>query len=100
MVSKARLDLPEPDSPVNTISLSRGSSTLMFLRLCSRAPRTVMVGWFVRVAILPEPSSEHPFCHAEPARSGPSRRTVRLPGVAHLAAEVVDLVAQARRVLE
>src|SRR5215204_7779770 len=43
MVSKARLDLPEPDSPVNTIRRSRGSSTLMFLRLCSRAPRTEMI---------------------------------------------------------
>src|SRR5688500_6571829 len=44
MVSKARLDLPDPDRPVNTISLSRGSSTLTFFRLCSRAPRTLMVG--------------------------------------------------------
>src|SRR5262245_14040385 len=39
MVSKASDDLPEPDSPVNTTSLSRGISTSMFLRLCSRAPR-------------------------------------------------------------
>src|SRR4051794_9020975 len=38
MVSKARLDLPDPDSPVMTISASRGSSTSMSLRLCSRAP--------------------------------------------------------------
>src|SRR5438552_2791291 len=38
MVSKARDDFPEPDSPVRTISLSRGISTSMFLRLCSRAP--------------------------------------------------------------
>src|SRR5829696_2409478 len=40
IVSKARLDLPEPDSPVNTIRLSRGRSRWMSLRLCSRAPRT------------------------------------------------------------
>ena len=40
MVSKARLDLPLPDSPVMTVSRSRGSSTVMSLRLCSRAPRT------------------------------------------------------------
>src|SRR5262245_50178169 len=39
MVSKASEDLPEPDSPVNTTSLSRGMSRSMFLRLCSRAPR-------------------------------------------------------------
>src|SRR5579864_4725116 len=40
MVSNARDDLPEPDSPVKTISRSRGRSTDTFWRLCSRAPRT------------------------------------------------------------
>src|SRR5919112_4591466 len=40
IVSKARLDLPDPDSPVNTIRLFRGRSRLTSLRLCSRAPRT------------------------------------------------------------
>src|SRR5260370_27211352 len=40
MVSKARLDLPEPDSPVNTIMASRGRSSETSFRLCSRAPRT------------------------------------------------------------
>src|SRR5262245_45774064 len=43
MVSKARLDLPEPESPVTTMSLSRGISTEMFLRLWTRAPCTAMV---------------------------------------------------------
>src|ERR1035437_5848251 len=42
MVSKARLDLPEPDRPVMTVRLSRGISTSTFFRLCSRAPRTWM----------------------------------------------------------
>src|SRR5258705_10166978 len=42
MVSKASDDLPEPDSPVKTTSLSRGISRSMFLRLCSRAPRIVI----------------------------------------------------------
>src|SRR6266702_6787632 len=42
MVSKASEDLPEPDRPVNTTSLSRGISTSTFLRLCSRAPRIVI----------------------------------------------------------
>src|ERR1700756_5067381 len=42
MVSKASEDLPEPERPVNTTSLSRGISTSMFLRLCSRAPRMVI----------------------------------------------------------
>src|SRR5262249_472371 len=49
MVSNARLDLPEPESPVTTTSLSRGISTEMFLRLCTRAPCTAMV---VRAAAL------------------------------------------------
>src|SRR5215510_3655445 len=43
MVSKASEDLPEPERPVNTISRSRGISTSMFLRLCSRAPRMAMM---------------------------------------------------------
>src|SRR4051794_26438878 len=40
MVSKASDDLPDPDSPVMTTSASRGSATVMSLRLCSRAPET------------------------------------------------------------
>src|SRR5215471_20995143 len=43
MVSNARLDLPEPDKPVTTMSLSRGISSEMFLRLCTRAPCTAIV---------------------------------------------------------
>jgi hypothetical protein len=39
MVSKAKEDLPEPERPVITTSLSRGMSKSIFLRLCSRAPR-------------------------------------------------------------
>src|SRR5262245_32751528 len=39
MVSKASEDLPEPESPVDTTSSSRGIATSTFLRLCSRAPR-------------------------------------------------------------
>jgi hypothetical protein len=40
IVSNARLDFPEPDSPVNTIRESLGRSSDTSLRLCSRAPRT------------------------------------------------------------
>src|SRR4029079_7361402 len=39
-VPNASDDLPEPETPVNTTSASRGISTSTFLRLCSRAPRT------------------------------------------------------------
>src|SRR5882724_4312901 len=48
MVSKAREDLPEPERPVITVRELRGISTLMFLRLCWRAPRTTS---FVRPMI-------------------------------------------------
>src|SRR3972149_5114681 len=41
MVSKAREDLPEPESPVMTVSRSRGISTVTFLRLWTRAPRMI-----------------------------------------------------------
>ena len=37
-VSKASDDFPDPDKPVTTTSLLRGISTLMFLRLLTRAP--------------------------------------------------------------
>src|SRR5690606_41033443 len=43
MVSNASDDLPDPDKPVKTISLSRGNSRVRFLRLCSRAPRMRIV---------------------------------------------------------
>src|SRR5919201_2417592 len=46
MVSKASDDLPDPDSPVNTTSRSRGITRSTSFRLCSRAPRmTISVCW-------------------------------------------------------
>src|SRR3712207_8017401 len=39
IVSKARLDLPDPDSPGNTIIASRGRPRGAFLRLWSPGPR-------------------------------------------------------------
>src|SRR5260370_36442404 len=48
MVSKAREDLPDPERPVMTVRVLRGISTLIFLRLCWRAPRTTS---FVRPMI-------------------------------------------------
>ena len=44
IVSNARLDFPEPDSPVKTMRLSRGRSRSTPRRLCSRAPRTTSRG--------------------------------------------------------
>src|SRR4029450_704076 len=49
LVSNARDDFPDPDSPVNTIRALRGRSRLTFLRLCSRAPRMTRRSVAVRV---------------------------------------------------
>ena len=38
IVSKAKDDLPEPETPVKTTSLSLGISTSTFFRLCTLAP--------------------------------------------------------------
>src|SRR5262245_31301918 len=38
-------DLPEPETPVNTVSRGLGMSTLTSFRLFSRAPRTQMRSW-------------------------------------------------------
>src|SRR5919112_1160155 len=42
IVSKTSELLPEPDTPVNTVSFRFGMSRSTFLRLFSRAPRTSM----------------------------------------------------------
>src|SRR3989344_3558222 len=43
MVSNAKDDFPLPESPVNTTILLRGISTVIFLRLCVRAPLTTIL---------------------------------------------------------
>src|SRR5215813_13666663 len=43
MVSNARLDFPEPERPVTTVSRLRGISRVKSLRLCWRAPRIVIL---------------------------------------------------------
>src|SRR5690349_4258097 len=45
MVANTRELLPEPDTPVNTVSRRLGSSTLTSLRLFSRAPCTRIRSW-------------------------------------------------------
>ena len=40
MVSKARVDLPLPESPVNTVRVPRGMCTSTFFKLFSFAPLT------------------------------------------------------------
>src|SRR6476660_3664644 len=43
MVSNAREDLPDPETPVTTVKALFGISKSMFLRLWTRAPRTTML---------------------------------------------------------
>src|SRR3954453_13722393 len=45
MVPKTSELLPEPDTPVNTVRRRLGSSTLMSLRLFTRAPCTRIRSW-------------------------------------------------------
>ena len=46
-MSLTRVDFPEPETPVTAVITPSGNRTSMFLRLCSRAPRTT--------SALPEP---------------------------------------------
>src|ERR1051325_9131945 len=45
MVPKTSDDLPDPETPVNTVSRRLGISTLTSLRLLTRAPCTRMRPW-------------------------------------------------------
>src|SRR5918912_3985580 len=47
MVSKASEDLPEPETPVTTVSFSTGMVNETFLRLLTRAPRTMIASWLM-----------------------------------------------------
>src|SRR5450631_2775131 len=86
MVSNASEDLPDPDSPVNTISWSRGSSRSTFLRLCSRAPRTTIV------SLIDGQGTRGTQACRTPVRTSTD--------LSELSLELVDLVAQARGLLE
>src|SRR5918998_612286 len=55
MVSKASEDFPLPERPVTTTMTSRGSETVTFFRLCSRAPRTTI--WLSAILFSPSRSS-------------------------------------------
>jgi hypothetical protein len=45
MVSKASEDLPDPETPVTTVSWLCGISKSMFFRLWTRAPRTTILSF-------------------------------------------------------
>src|SRR5579871_1652036 len=53
MVSKAREDLPEPDTPVTTVIVLWGISKSTFFRLWTRAPRTTMLSVDIRTVLQP-----------------------------------------------
>src|SRR5215471_1649947 len=71
MVSKAREDLPEPETPVTTVKVLWGTSKSMFLRLWTRAPRTTMLSVDIgqRGFWQPLPSGRHPCCASATAES-------------------------------
>src|SRR3979409_1800145 len=52
MGSKASEDFPEPLTPVTTVMALCGISTLMFLRLWTRAPRTRMDSCSGRISVV------------------------------------------------
>src|SRR5580692_1158026 len=68
MVSNASDDFPDPDSPVITTSLSRGISTSMFLRLCSRAPLILMPWVFFMLPARIREEARHGRWDARPER--------------------------------
>src|SRR5262249_40856863 len=53
IVSKARLDLPEPLTPVTTVNWLRGISAFMFLRLWTRAPRIEITSFDILTLLSP-----------------------------------------------
>ena len=58
MVAKTSELLPEPETPVNTVSRRFGISTLMSLRLFSRAPCTRIRSWLSAACGAPDGASD------------------------------------------
>ena len=86
MVSNASDDFPEPEIPVNTMSLSRGSSRSTLRRLCSRAPRIVIVSATVRPWYRLRRRIERMFVPAEPAGTPSDQRRLHpFGGLGHVA---------------
>src|SRR5262249_51069239 len=83
MVLNTSDDLPDPETPVNTVSRRLGISTLMSFRLFSRAPGTRIWSWLSAgwrpeggmfamsssvgrvVKVLQDPAVEPPACRLE-----------------------------------
>src|SRR6266567_567068 len=98
MVSKARLLLPLPDSPVITIRRSRGISTSRFLRLCSRAPRTTIRSEGIGSMI--SDRCERLFCSPSRKRLADQARVVAHHEGVATAIEPIRDAAGGRRIIE
>src|ERR671911_1390064 len=111
IVSNTSELLPEPETPVNTVSRRFGISTLTSLRLFTRAPCTRMKSWLsatcsagdcvsVLVAMMvQEPGSAHRFLHerADPCLFGGSQLRQREGGRPHRTFVQVRRVVEAER---
>src|SRR5918994_6594011 len=86
MVSNAKEDLPDPDSPVMQTRAFRGSLTSMSLRLCSRAPWTISSSAAMSATIL---AREHTFVQQVPQPERPDTiLTIWGPDSSHAAARI------------
>src|SRR4029450_12046116 len=81
MVLNTSDDLPDPETPVNTVSRRLGISTLTSLRLCSRAPWTRIRSWLSAgcwldwaIFALIGPRSAAVFTAAQPRRTSEGAR--------------------------
>src|SRR3954451_16552654 len=89
MESNPSDDFSEPERPVMTTRLSRGSSTVTSLRLCSRAPVTTI--WFWRLDISPPPSlglRRTDFSNRRSLRAGNAHGLRQKPCIEQLCLEV------------
>src|SRR5579863_5549689 len=59
MVSNTSDDLPEPETPVTTVRVLCGISKSMFLRLWTRAPRTMMLSFDIGRTVLDPAALRH-----------------------------------------
>src|SRR5947207_1827160 len=97
MVSNTSELLPEPETPVNTVSRRFGSSTLTSLRLFTRAPCTRITSWRSATCSGTSKSSAHRFLHerADPCLIGGSQLHQSEAGRPHVAFVEFRLVAEA-----
>ena len=69
---KARVDFPEPETPVTTVSFFFGITTFKSLRLCSRAPKMPMSS---DLALRQTDCKERPMAGAAATRLAASDRS-------------------------